>query len=722
MLRGEREARARGLDVVGIYHSHPDCPAVPSQFDLDHAWPVYSYIIVTATAAGAGTDALVGTPRRSVGLRHRRDRGRRVNRRPPNRRPSWTPRRAAVAVALAAMATWASAQPPKPEAVTVHVVPPDLGETSWMDQRADAQRKTVAATGIFHDFSFRDAVTESGITFRHRIVDDAGKAYKPAHYDHGNGLAIADVDGDGLSDIYFANQVGGNQLWRNRGGGKFEDITATAGVAVAEAISVSASFADVDNDGDPDLLVTTVREGNHFFENDGTGRFRDITDAAGLSYRGHSSSALFVDYDRDGRLDLFLVNIGRFTTDVVAGDGHRYHVAFPDAFSGHLKPERAERSILYRNLGNRRFADVSEQTGLTDVSWSGDATAMDGNDDGWPDLYVANMLGDDEYYENEGGKRFRRRSRDLFPRTPWGSMGIKVFDVDNDGRLDLLVTDMHSDMSDKTPPAREMLKSEMKWPESFRGTGDTSIWGNALFVKDGPDRYRERSDALGAESYCPWGPSTGDLNADGYEDVFIAAGMNFPDRYMVNSVKLNDRGRRLVDAEFVVGVEPRAGGVATPWFELDAHGADKDHPGAAGATTRRVAFVAAKGSRSSVIFDLDRDGDLDIVTNEFNAAPMVLVSDLAQRSAPRFVEVKLTGTKSNRDGLGAMVKVTAGGMTLTRVLDGNSGYLSHSVAPLYFGLGAATAIESIEVHWPSGTKQVVRPPFALNTRIELKER
>ena len=222
------------------------------------------------------------------------------------------------------------------------------------------------------------------------------------------------------------------------------------------------------------------------------------------------------------------------------------------------------------------------------------------------------------------------------------------------------------------------------------------------------------------ENYCPWGPSVGDLNADGYDDTFIASGMNYPERYMVNSVKLNDRGQRFVDAEFVLGIEPRKGGLATPLFELDASGKDKGHPDAAGATGR-VTVWGARGTRSAVIFDLDADGDLDIVTNEFNAAPMVLVSNLTEKTRVRYLEVKLTGTTSNRNGLGAVVKVTAGGSTYTKVMDGNSGYLSHSLYPLYFGLGAAEAVDSIEVLWPSGKKQTVQPPFKMNSRIEVRE-
>jgi hypothetical protein len=602
---------------------------------------------------------------------------------------------AAISVAAAA----AALQLPGGDA-SIRLVPAELSDSRWLERAAAAQIKAASGLLAFHDFQFTDRRVDSGITFKHGIVADAGKAYKAVHYDHGNGLAIADVDADGRLDVYFVNQVGGNQLWRNLGGGRFENITADAGVAVADKVSVAASFADLDNDGDADLYVTTVRGGNRLFENDGRGRFKDISSASGLNYVGHSSAAVFFDYDRDGKLDLFLVNVGRYTTNTVAGDGYKYYVGIDKAFEGHLKPALAEQSLLYRNAGGNHFVDVSKRVGLQDLSWSGDASAVDVNDDGWLDLYVLNMQGDDQYYENVGGKRFVRKSREIFPRTSWGAMGIKVFDFNNDGRLDIFVTDMHSDMSDMIGPEREKLKSTMLWPASIVGSGKTSTWGNSLFLKEGPGRFREVSDSVGAENYCPWGPSVGDLNADGYDDAFIASGMNYPFRYMINSVKLNDHGRRFADAEFLLGIEPRKGGLTTPWFDN---------------------VRAARGSRAAAIFDLDGDGDLDIVTNEFNAAPMVLVSNLSEKTRVRYVEVKLTGTASNRDGLGAIVKVTAGGTTYTKGYDGNSGYLSHSLYPLYFGLGGSDTVETIEVTWPSGKKQVVSGPFTINSRIELRE-
>jgi hypothetical protein len=247
-------------------------------------------------------------------------------------------------------------------------------------------------------------------------------------------------------------------------------------------------------------------------------------------------------------------------------------VGLGDAFSGHLHPERAEASILYRNDGDGMFSDVSAETGLADTGWSG------------------------------GGV------------------------------------------------------------------------------------FAEISDAIGAENYWPWGISVGDLNADGWEDVFIASSMNYPFRYGINTVLLNNRGAEFLDSEFILGVEP-------------------------------------KGTRSSVMFDLDDDGDLDIVTNEFNDVPQVLISDLAKPGgAPvRRLVVKLAGTGSNRDGLGALVTVAAGALTQTRLHDGKSGYLSQSSLPLYFGLGDAERVDRVEVLWPTGRKQTLRRPAIEGDRLEIVE-
>src|SRR6185436_8993318 len=162
--------------------------------------------------------------------------------------------------------------------------------------RAAAQKQTADQFEVFHDFRFDDRLAASGISFVHRIVDDSGLTYKAVHYDHGNGLAVADIDGDRLTDIYFVNQAGPSELWKNLGAGRFQNFTSEAGVAVAGRIAVAASFADIDNDGDPDLFVTTVRGGNLLFENDGRGHFRDVSAESNVALSAHSSGSVIFDY------------------------------------------------------------------------------------------------------------------------------------------------------------------------------------------------------------------------------------------------------------------------------------------------------------------------------------------------------------------------------------------------------------------------------------------
>ena len=552
--------------------------------------------------------------------------------------------------------------------------PAEVRDSSWMEERAALQLSTVDQFQVFHDFRFTDRLVESGITFVNRVVDDGAKLLKSVHYDHGTGVAVADVDDDGLYDIYFVTQLGANQLWRNRGNGTFEDIT----------------------------------------------------ESSGLGYSGHSSSAVFFDYDRDGLLDLFLTNVGQYTTDEV-GRGN-YYVGLPDAFVGHRLPERYEQSLLFRNTGGDRFVNTSVQTGLTDSSWTGAASPIDVNDDGWLDLYVLSMQGHDSYYENVEGRRFDEKSRDVFPQTSWGSMGIKTLDFDNDGRMDIFITDMHTDMVDGVLQLRrfwhaEKMKMTERYAPQFLASDGNHVLGNSFFHNEGDGHFREISDQINAENYWPWGLSVGDLNADGYEDAFLASSMNYPWRYGVNSVLLNNRGEQFLDSEFILGVEPRRDGrTSTLWFELDCDGEDQSHPGCAD-RTGRIEVFGALGSRSSAICDLDNDGDLDIVTNDFHSEPMVLVSNLTDQNADvRYLMVDLVGSDSNRSGLGARVRVTAGGQTYTKVQDGQSGYLSQSLYPLYFGLDAATEVDEIEVTWLSATgTQVVAGPIETNQVFTVTE-
>ena len=634
------------------------------------------------------------------------------------------------------------AGPAPQQGVEAVYIPEGVETSDWMSQRREDQLATRNRFNVFYDFTFEDAQPDSGVTFLHRIVDDAGKNYKPVHYDHGNGIAVADVDSDGLLDIYLVSQMGPNGLYRNRGGGRFEEITQRAGVAVTEPIGATASFADFDNDGDPDLYVTNVRSDNRLFENNGDGTFRDISASSGLDYNEHSSGAVVFDYDRDGLLDVFLTVIGEYTADEIVevtgtvdeerveGLTPQFYLGYEDAFSGHLFPERLRQSRLFHNEGGNRFTDVTSQTGLDDRGFSGDATVTDFNNDGWPDLYVLNMQGHDNYWVNQDGERFTNRSEAVFPGTPWGAMGVKSFDYDNDGDMDMILTDMHSDMSINIlgeDAASEKLKAAWlleEWTEDFLRSEGRSVFGNAFYRNDGDGSFEEVSGEVNAENYWPWGLSVGDLNADGWQDVFIAASMSFPFRYAPNTVLINNAGAGFMDAEYIVGVEPRRGGQMTkPWFRLACGGIDRGHDDCGG---RRgdVVVNGALGTRSSVIFDLDGDGDLDIVTNEFGAVPQVLLSNLSEQRGDdlHYLKVRLVGgTRSNRDALGAKVSVMAGGRELTQINDGKSGYLSQSSMPLYFGLGDAGTIDRIDITWPSGTASSVEDGISIDSLIEIVE-
>ena len=627
------------------------------------------------------------------------------------------------------------------ESATTDAIAASSQVPSWLLERQRYELGLAAHSATFHDFHFTDKRSASGITFTHRIVDDAGRDYKAVHYDHGNGICAADVDGDGLPDIFFVNQLGTSELWHNLGGGRFSNITNSAGLRMDNAVGVGCSFADIDNDGRPDLFVSTVRHGNRLFRNLGAGKFQDITKEAGVGYVGHSSGAVFFDYDGDGLVDLLVTNVGVYTTDVKGPGG--YYVGFADAFHGHMHPERAEASILYHNLGGGHFKDVTRESGLVDLSWSGDATVIDANNDGRPDVYMLNMQGQNHLWLNEGAGHFRDATAKYFPKTPWGAMGAKVFDFNGDGKLDVFVTDMHSDMFKVFEPgdwADETKKSDPElMPPDVVPVKDQSIWGNALFANRGNGaEYAEVSDSLGVETYWPWGPSVDDVNADGWDDILVIGSMNFPYPYSINSLFLNEGGKHFLPSEFTLGIEPRTGGVTEqPWFTVACgpRGADAGtrncevcaQPNARELGCRRddagnLTMWASRGSRSAVLLDIDGDGDLDIVTNEFNSRPQVLVSDLAAKHQINYLKITLRGTRTNREGLGAVVTVVLpSGRRVVKVMDGKSGYLSQSDLPLYFGLGDADHAASLEVFWPSGHKQTIAGPIKARQTLDITE-
>ena len=303
--------------------------------------------------------------------------------------------------------------------------------------------------------------------------------------------------------------------------------------------------------------------------------------------------------------------------------------------------------------------------------------------------------------------------------------------------MDLFVTDMHSDMSNgQIRQSRsngrldfEQKKSEAwcteQWSDEVLQGASNNIFGNAFYLNKGGGRFTEVSDQIGAETLWPWGISVADLNADGYEDVFVSAGMGYPLRCAINSLLLNEGGQRFVDSEFVLGVEPRKSNrMEKEFFTLDCSGEDSKNPLCRG-KSGMLTVMGSTSSRSSAALDLDDDGDLDIVTNEWNDHPQVLISNLSDKKQIHYLKIKLIGTVSNRDGLGATVKVHVarpdGPKIYTRYHDGKSGYLSQSSIPLYFGLGDATQIDRIDVRWPSGKRQTLAQNIPLNSVLTITE-
>jgi hypothetical protein len=568
---------------------------------------------------------------------------------------------------------------------------------------------------------FRECATEVGLTWRMRFLpNEQGEHFKINLYDHGCGLAIGDFDGDGRDDIYFCNQLGPNALYRNKGDGTFEDVTEKAGVALGDRVCVAATWVDYDNDGWPDLFVTSTRGGNVLFKNQGDGTFREVTKQAGLVHIGHSQTAVFFDFDNDGFLDLFLTNTAEWTSD--AYDEQSRYWTGKGEFGGVIASPK-EANVLYRNNGDGTFTDVTEKAGLKGMGWAGDAVAFDFDNDGRQDLFVTSMFGRCQLYRNNGDGTFTDVTLEVLGRTPWGSIGARVFDFNNDGRLDLYVVDMHSDMwmgldwehdfrEIATDGARKKYGSlygpraqhdwklaarekEMALQVGFRHR--ELIFGNAFYRNDGDGKFREISDEAGLETFWPWSIATGDFDNDGREDVFLTAGMGFPFWYWPNSLLMNQGDGTFRDRAAELGIEPPPRGET---FAEPIGGRP-----------------ATRSSRCAATADFSGEGRLDIVTNNFNDQPYFFKNQFTHKN---YVAFRLRGTRSNRDAIGAVVRLFQGDKVLTRQVLGACGYLSQSSRVLHFGLGDKGAIDRIEITWPSGLRQTLEP-VAINARHDIVE-
>jgi enediyne biosynthesis protein E4 len=483
----------------------------------------------------------------------------------------------------------------------------------------------------------------------------------------GTGAAALDYDGDGWLDLFVVNgsRLEGfpkgaeptSHLYRNRRDGTFEEVTAKAGLALT-GWGQGACAGDYDNDDREDLLVT-FWGANRLFRNRGDGTFEETTKRAGLdeSRKRWGSGCAFLDYDRDGRLDLFAgnyIDLDLATTPVPESGLCRYK-GVPVACGP--PGLRGGKNILYRNRGDGTFADVSTASGIEQArgTYALGVSTVDFNDDGWVDLYVANDSNPSALYRNNRDGTFTdigvtaacAYSADGKPQA---GMGVAIGDYNRDGRMDIFKTNF---------------------------AGDTST----LYANGGNDSCDDRTFASGIgrnTRWLGWGVSFLDLDLDGWLDLFLVNGHVYPEVEQLKTeagyaqrkvVYRSVGGARFDDVTDQLGTP-----VTTP------------RPG-----------------RGAVFADFDNDGDIDVFVNNMHARPDLYRLDL--REPRSWLAVRLVGTRSNRSAIGARVRVTAGATTLVEEVRGGGSYYSQNDLRPHFGLAGATKVDRLDVRWPNGLEE-----------------
>ena len=511
-------------------------------------------------------------------------------------------------------------------------------------------------------FRLTDVTSSAGIRFRHSSGAFGGK-FLPETL--GSGCAFLDYDGDGWQDILLINgmdwpghhsQKRTLALYRNNRDGTFTDVTHSAGLDGAEIYGMGVAVGDYNNDGFPDILVTCVGQ-NRLFRNTGKGTFVDVTRSSGLGGRtGFSTSALWFDYDRDGHLDLFVCNYVKWSPehDVFCSlDGKQKSYCTPEAYRG-------ETCWLFHNRGDGTFEDVTATSGIFDSSSKSLGVALlDYDQDGWPDLIVANDTQPNKLYRNNRNGTFKEVgveagiafSTDGKARA---GMGVDVADFSNSGSAGIAITNFDN----------EML---------------------GLFRASGKGAYEDV--AIQAGVGAPTKPMLGfgcvfaDFDLDGALDLALANGH-------IDDTVRNIRGN--------------VGYAQPPQMFLNlGKGTFHDMTLDMGPD-----FSKPKVGRGLAYGDFDRDGDLDLLLTTNNGPAYLFRND--QRSGNRSIRLRLVGTKSNRDAIGATVRIESGGVSQTRMVKSGSSYLSQSELPLTFGLGNRDLADRVVIQWPSGRTEEFR--------------
>jgi hypothetical protein len=506
--------------------------------------------------------------------------------------------------------------------------------------------------------TFRDITQQAGIRFIHNNAA-FGKKYLPETM--GPGVAFIDYDNDGWPDIFLVNGTdwpgrpskhSTPKLYHNDHNGTFTDVTHKAGLDV-EIFGLGVAVGDYDNDGFDDLAVTALGQ-SHLFHNNGNGTFTDVTQKAGLfGPKEFSTSAAWVDYDKDGKLDLVVANYVQWSIEgdlYCTLDGKSKSYCTPESYKG--------ASIrLWHNRGDGTFEDVTQRAGLGDpTSKTLGIAVVDYDNDGWPDLLLSNDTQPNKLYRNNGNGTFTEKavvagvafSEDGVARA---GMGVDASDYDHSGATSILITNFSNQMV-------SLYHNE--------GTG--------LFVDEAPRSDVGRASLLTLGFGCFFF----DYDLDGWPDIFIANGH--------------------IDSD-IERVQPSVKYAMPPHlFRNLGKGNFQEVTKSMG-----KAFNTPRVGRGAAYADINNDGRLDLLVAT-NGGPAYLFVNEATGSAAanKSLRVKLVGTKSNRDGIGAIVKISSGGVTQTQMLRSGSSYLSASELVLTFGLGQSEKVDTLEVHWPSG--------------------